>query len=95
MEANAVNLFKCKSHEALFNAIIPHWSPLQASSSPIPRIRNGLFLKQYIEKKNVKKINLKYKMYKNSGVNPFLNIVSSVVTLIKVLAPLSGTCIIY
>ena len=34
-----VNLFTCKSHEALFNDIPPHKPPLQARSSPIPRIR--------------------------------------------------------
>ena len=33
------SLFKCKSHSSLFNNIPPHEPPLQASSSPILRIR--------------------------------------------------------
>ena len=33
------SLFKCKLHSSLFNDIPPHEPPLQASSSPIPRIR--------------------------------------------------------
>ena len=33
IEANVENLFKCKSHEALFNNIPLHYPPLHASSS--------------------------------------------------------------
>ena len=33
------SLFKCKLHSSLFNDIPPHEPPLQASSSPIPKIR--------------------------------------------------------
>ena len=33
------SLFKCKLHSSLFNNIPPHEPPLQASSSPILRIR--------------------------------------------------------
>lgn len=40
MEVNAGNLFKCKSHDAVFNDILARERPLQASFSPKPRMRN-------------------------------------------------------
>ena len=46
-EANVAKLFKCKLHLSLFNDILQHEPPLQASASLIPRVWISSYNQKY------------------------------------------------